>query len=519
MAHHWTLIVLFSGYLPLALTILFTVSFAWFYTRRYASETQHSCLSLITVISGLSFSLLTCLLIPIDVFFASYAKLHNGTFADWAKNGTLLQDVEDTLEGTYFAFYSIVLIYLFLILPFVYFYSEYQTDPILESSFAQSFRRAILYTSVFPLALGVMLTMGAIIPMRQNSHNATDWDWIRHELVDNKGQDAFGFAFSILSALGVCTLILYLGLGMMAFPLSLIRGFASAAKERVNLREQQENLKARIAVLKGRIQMRNASQEDYQILAELTEEEAQLLRHERYVAEFQATWTYRLRRMIRPVQMIFGFMGLSLSLLVVVSLLLSNVDKVTNSDANSGYVLKLATLPNPIDYILLECQKFLSLDYVFFGSLISYLVVCCIFSIQRFGIWCCCFKAYSIRRGRTLPQALIMMCGILILCVFGLNILIYAISPQYTTFGSQHYILNDTIRPCDFDAPPHECIQTRATSLLNRFNYRMAVFGFGYYWLSWLFILVSVGGYFVFQFRSRISVAGQRDEEEDDLME
>lgn len=51
---------------------------------------------------------------------------------------------------------------------------------------------------------------GAIIPMRENPKNITDWAWIRHELVDNKGQDAFGFAFSILSALGVCTIILYL---------------------------------------------------------------------------------------------------------------------------------------------------------------------------------------------------------------------------------------------------------------------------------------------------------------------
>lgn len=59
-------------------------------------------LSLMTVVSGLSFSLLTTLLIPIDVFFASYTKLPNGTQAEWAKNITLLRDVEDTLEDTYF---------------------------------------------------------------------------------------------------------------------------------------------------------------------------------------------------------------------------------------------------------------------------------------------------------------------------------------------------------------------------------------------------------------------------------
>ena len=71
-------------------------------------------------------------------------------------------DHQDLIHSNWLSvFYSIVLIYLFLILPFVYFYSEYQTDPILESSFAYSFKRALLYTSVFPLALGVMLTMGA----------------------------------------------------------------------------------------------------------------------------------------------------------------------------------------------------------------------------------------------------------------------------------------------------------------------------------------------------------------------
>ena len=68
---------------------------------------------------------------------------------------------------------------------------------------------------------------------------------------------------------------------MMAFPLSLIRGLASAAKERANLHERHESLKARISALKGRIQMRNASQEDYHMLAELTEEEAHIMRHSR----------------------------------------------------------------------------------------------------------------------------------------------------------------------------------------------------------------------------------------------
>lgn len=75
---------------------------AWLYTRRYACTIRSNWASHVAIISGLTFSLLTMLLIPLDVFFASYAKLPNGTWADWAKNGSLLQDVEDTLEDTYF---------------------------------------------------------------------------------------------------------------------------------------------------------------------------------------------------------------------------------------------------------------------------------------------------------------------------------------------------------------------------------------------------------------------------------
>lgn len=73
--------------------------------------------------------------------------------------------------------------------------------------------------------------------------------------------------------------------------------------------------------------------------------------------EFQSTWFYRLRTPIRTVQILFGFGGLLLSFLVLVSLLLSNVDKVFNSGPDSGYILKKSSLPNPIDYMLLQCQK------------------------------------------------------------------------------------------------------------------------------------------------------------------
>ncbi|XP_022706035.1 probable lysosomal cobalamin transporter [Varroa jacobsoni] len=521
MARNWTLIVVFSGYIPLILTAAFTICMAWFYTRRYACTIRSNWASHVAIISGLTFSLLTMLLIPLDVFFASYAKLPNGTWADWAKNGSLLQDVEDTLEDTYFVFYSIVLVHLFVILPFVYFYSEDSANLLLEASVGSRIGRAILFTLVFPLAFGVMLTVGAVIPMREPNDNSTEWEWLIREFKENKKKDMFGFAFSFVSVVGMCMLVMYLGLGMMAFPLSLIRGLASAARERAAIQEHLENLKARISLLRARAQMGNAGQEDYQVLTVLQQQEADSMRHERNLQEFQSTWYYRLRTPIRTVQIILGLGGLLLSFLVLISLLLSNVDKVLNSSVDSGYIPKKQNLPNPIDYVLLQCQQIYPLDYILFVTMVCYLFVCCTYALQRFGVCALCFRAYSIRRGRTVPQALVMLSSVLILCVFGLQILIYSVSPEYTSFGNQHYIYGGTvIRPCDYDAPVGDCVQTRATALLRRFDYKMTAFGFGYYWLSWLFIMVSVVSYFAFQFKVRITAARQRMEEEaEDLLE
>lgn len=46
--------------------------------------------------------------------------------------------------------------------------------------------------------------------MREPGDNSTEWQWLIHELNEDKGQDAFGFAFSVISVLGVCVLMIYL---------------------------------------------------------------------------------------------------------------------------------------------------------------------------------------------------------------------------------------------------------------------------------------------------------------------
>ncbi len=51
---------------------------------------------------------------------------------------------------------------------------------------------------------------------------------------------------------------------------------------------------------------------------------------------------------------------------------------------------------------------------------------------------------FKLRPKRTKPQGLLLLCATLMLTVLGINILFYCVSPQYTTFGSQHYVMNAT---------------------------------------------------------------------------
>ena len=104
------------------------------------------------------------------------------------------------------------------------------------------------------------------------------------------------------------------------------------------------------------------------------------------------------------------------------------------------------------------------------------------------------------------------------LAMLGINILFYCFSPQYVTYGSQHYInenataANETVAICSTEALEGEtdlcltiwincsdlfdcsdqCTMTRVSSLLVRFFYKVWFFGAFYYWSMWAFIAVSI---------------------------
>lgn len=112
---------------------------------------------------------------------------------------------------------------------------------------------------------------------------------------------------------------------------------------------------------------------------------------------------------------------------------------------------------------------------------------------------------FKLRKQKTPPQGLLLTCAILMLSVLTFNVFLYTVSPQYTTYGSQHYIkpvVNATdeldiqvkaeVHSCPDPLYPRNCTMTRNSVLLVRFFYKAWYFGAFYHWASWGYLLVSI---------------------------
>lgn len=234
----------------------------------------------------------------------------------------------------------------------------------------------------------------------------------------------------------------------------------------------------------------------------------------------------RCGTLLRPFKIALAVLFLLMATLVVISLVLTNIDKILHSlGPKMGYALPVRKLPNPIDIVLVYAQRVFPLDYILLSGFVLYFFLCSMAGIQRLGIWFCCIHVYKVRVHHTRPQGLLFLCFFLIFIVLALNVLVYEVAPQYTTYGSQHYWVNVThtgertksqLLPCSISAPEDECVMTRMAMLLVRFFYKVWIFGAAFYWASWVFIAVVLIGFIVSLARRRPSPV-EGDMESDDF--
>ncbi|CAI9727329.1 Hypothetical predicted protein [Octopus vulgaris] len=525
-------VALIEGWLPFVVILLLILVFSTFYVRHFMSKYDSEWSSTMAAIVGLSAALVTSAIVPVDIFLVSYMKDSDGHFREWANNSSARDHVMNSVLISYYVMYGLLTFLFFLFLPFMYFFFE-EKDDIEQPTVATRCCGAFKYTFVFVLIAAVLLILGAFLPKRDidNASNATDWQKIEDllkSLGDNRGEDALSFLISSLSLLGMLAIITYTAYGMSAMPVRLIKGYRNIGKDRLAAEQIRSVTTKNIDAIKSKYTgRRSISSRDQARISELEENRRFLERQERHLAEEQSSCLRKCLLVFRPFEIFVGVFCLLLTLLIFLSLLLTNIDKAMNSlGYKIGYALPKSTLPNPIDMILVFSQKVYPLDYIIILLIIIYLVFCSISGIRNLGIWFFCVRLYKIRPYRTTPQGMLMMNMILMLIVLSINIILFELTPQYSSFGSEVYV-NTTYVPagnssstppvmsCNVAAPEDLCIMTRLAVLLTKFFYTMWFFGAAYYWFSWVFLaVIPIGFIIVVVRRKRSAIEGLVDHDD-----
>ncbi|CAG2122698.1 unnamed protein product, partial [Medioppia subpectinata] len=165
-------------------------------------------------------------------------------------------------------------------------------------------------------------------------------------------------------------------------------------------------------------------------LVKLEENERIITREEQYLLTYRGSLFYKLRNLVRPLQIGLGLLAVILSLIVWISLLITNIDKAMHSlGMKMGYALPKPQIPNPIDIILVTFQRVFPLDYILILLMSLFFVLATMSGLKNLGIWFFFVRLYKIRVKKSSPQALLMLFGTLMLTTLGINILFYCISP------------------------------------------------------------------------------------------
>lgn len=127
------------------------------------------------------------------------------------------------------------------------------------------------------------------------------------------------------------------------------------------------------------------------------------------------------------------------------------VDKIANAICGSqcGYVINHPKLFNPINFIFVNLSKIFPLDYMFMVCLIVYFFLATMSGIVHVGIRFLWINLYSIKKGATAPQALLVSAVLLTLSLLALNYtMTTTVAPGYAHFGSQVYVKKRKRRTC-----------------------------------------------------------------------
>jgi len=501
--------------------LLATILFCYAIVKYYQDKNEAQFLPNLVTVIGLATTLFCVLLIPVDIYSVS-------STSDTSGNKLLSPDEiqvrSDAVRILYYVFYATILALAFGIIPFTYFYYEEQDD---ETSFGQRVWAGCKYTIFLIIIVAIMLVIGLVLyfvkPGDKPTSTANTKDWAAHLLEqENFAEAAISFAIACLSIIGYVSWIIYTAYGLSALPIGLIKGRKHLTEEVSSVKSGIDAARSESNTIKSKyLGGKQMSKRDEEKLDLLSRKERVLSRQGQRLESSNTGWR-KVWSAMKPFFFIFGIIFLLFSLFVVLSVILTDIDKAVHSTnfcgSSCGFVLAYPTIFNPVDSLLTLLSKYFPLDYVVVALIVLYIFFATLSGITRIGIRFLWVYMYKVRARSTPPQGLLMTAVILMLAILALNMEVTTLAPQYASFGSQMW-LNTTsgeLEKCSMNAPPGNCTMSQIGTFVNRISVRTSFFGIVFYFASWLFIALYLVGIVIAVVKGKATNVEGRESDSDE---
>ena len=490
--------------------------------RRYRKKYENDRISFFVSVFALILVFILTALCPVDTFIVSEMKFSNGTFKEWASELEFRESVERSVQIAYIVLYSFICFTVFCVLPFTYFLYDSRDDD--NESRGSSICSALISTLIV-LIIPTLIIIISLFFNIKNTHPSNSTLTLT-DTVDSLLSDGANKIISnlvcVLGALGMLNLVIYTGFGLSTWPIGLIRGLKDVKSEFDEVSRRQMTNTAAINSLKSkRAYLGRLSEEDDALLKRLENKERDDQLKETIMRNHLTSWTYKFKFVIRPFQIVFGVVFLLISCLIIVSLLINNIDSLLHSSLKNDYFLKKKTIFNPIDFILTEANRVYPLDFIIYLLFSWYLIFCTLSGVRNLGIGIFFYKLSKFKPGQTTPQGLLLGCSVLMMSMMVINLLMFAIAPDYSSFGNQVFAdpsNNYNLTQCNLDADKsnfinnllsnnnnnvliycfffvfsEDCTVTRSTFIIDKYFYHSLPYvGIGFFISTWFVVLFFV---------------------------
>uniref|UniRef100_A0A6B2L2H5 LMBR1-like conserved region-containing protein n=1 Tax=Arcella intermedia TaxID=1963864 RepID=A0A6B2L2H5_9EUKA len=471
----------------------------FFIVRYYVDKSNFEVFPVIVSVASLTITLLCVFLIPVDIYSVSTGES---------------EFTRTSIRILYLILYCLVLIVCFGVIPFAWFY--YDAYDAESDSTVKRLIRASKYTIGFVVAVVILLVIGIFIRADDlNSNDAPDV-WANKILAQGRNSATLSFTIACVTVLGYLVWCTYTAIGLSFLPLGLIKGRKSIEEDKKELHKKKEQLKKQ--------RERSDDLEETELdnsTAEFISDEVRVLQKRALRLEQIDSRFEKILGYCRPFSVVFGVIFLLLSLLLVISISLTALDRTLhhiNCGFGCGFILQYPEIFNPLDKLLIVLAKFFPLDYIVLSIIIMYVYFCTLHAITEIGVKCFCLHMFKFQKDRTEPRALLMTSILLMLSTLALNNSIVTLAPTYSNFGSQTYISNttNTETTCSMDSP--SCETTQLGTLVHGVQLNVKFIGVIFYCLTWIFVLIYFIGLIVACVRkkkSNVEEYSDDDEEEE----